>query len=675
MRIFCFLIFFGFSGLVGRAIERVWSNARIVIAPDLVNASGYGSFAVIDNASMWDFRIELQALDHSGNQVGRAVAGSTSFPDSEPKEYGVTLSGVSSLLPNGGSLVLLGSMGPVNDPSSMAVIATVPYGSAGGLFHYGFMLENTDADEACVVMCGTGSISVAAGETISWDGSLFVTDGQFIDFRVPAGWHAESNPGSIVVQLTDGNDYRWNFLDDDPVIPIRLVKDAPMRQITVKVRVFDASSGNHVVAWAGGVKVGEFDTLHDAHFVFEQTVMAEDGAIVSLDGVPANVHVIASPDEKRVGAGNTYFYWDLYIPPSGAGGDGGDGGAIVEAIEHFEETFKAEDVSDTVKAEGRATRDTLTDEGGRMRESLDKNTGRIVDAINAKDLSVSFNPTINFDDSGIIGAVEKQTAHIDENHKSLMDLLGGKDADVSGVVAVLRQQGEALVGQALDFASQAASAGEDVVGQFGSTVGVAVVGVPSPDFISLGVIGGKEIRIPKDPFSAQGPFGGVMASVAAFIRRLIAWGIVVAFFLWVMGEFNKAVADGFKVAPMPNYLTDLVGKISFLGNSLGVVFAVPFKLATCLIVFGFMITLPVLLLAAATAGFPWSDLKTIYAAGVPAIADDSGSGVSLARAWGLADKVIPLILVLSVPLYCLLVRLFQWPARLGQMFLMKFLTT
>jgi hypothetical protein len=556
----------------------------------------------------------------------------------EPVFVSVYPINVGKFLPEGGDVSLRVIVGD----SVSGEILRASYGGPGGAFHYGFRLVNTSAGESCAVSIGPDTMEVQAGSEMSVSGHFAASEGQSVDFVVPPGWHAEPAPGSALVHLTDGHDYQW-APDVAPII--NLVRDSI--PITVKVRVFDASVGSWVISsWGGYVKVGELTTVHDGHTEVEMTAAVPVGVTVSLDGVPANVHVIASPFDRTVSASNTSFYWDLYIPPSGADGDGEGSKEIVEAIEHFEKEFKDETIKNAIISSGSSVSNTVHSEGAATRDAL--NAG--FDALLQKNSNIDVN--VALDDSRIVDAINSHKAASYDIWESLKDFL------MYGAPGLAAYQAEYTFGNvagefaeaAQEAAGRGGGAGQEIVNQFGNTGGVQLDFVEDNDYVLLGVIGGEEIRVYKDPFHEDGPFGGALASVAGFIRRLIAWGLVVVFFVWVMGEINKAIADGFKVSPLGDRVSDMVSNFSFLGFSMGPFAKFGMKVFLTTIVVGLMLTLPAGILAATTAGLPWDDLRTIYATGIPPVEETPDSGVSLVRALSMANRVLPLLLLLSIPL-------------------------
>jgi len=232
----------------------------------------------------------------------------------------------------------------------------------------------------------------------------------------------------------------------------------------------------------------------------------------------------------------------------------------------------------------------------------------------------------------------------------------------------------ALIQKAVDAAQaageKAKAEGNAVVGKFG-TVDTDLPASPSnPEsgVHDLGTIGGKHLTILKNPFSASGPFGGIMSSVAGFVKKLIAWGLVAGFVIWAFGHVRLMVMDIFHVSPMQNSLDSAINSVKILGNGGGWGYAARILLFVVLVVV--VLAMPVAITATMTAGLPWSTITSTVELGAPS---SSGLGSMFTNALALTNQVIPWAVLMVTPAWYIACEFLLFPSRLFWVFFMKFL--
>lgn len=240
--------------------------------------------------------------------------------------------------------------------------------------------------------------------------------------------------------------------------------------------------------------------------------------------------------------------------------------------------------------------------------------------------------------------------------------------------SVVSAVNKALVSAAVNAASSAGGKGREegnkLVSQFGSVPSRSIAPVPVVDnsSISLGTHGGKSLSVPRNPFSSSGPFGGVMNQSAAFIKRMISWGIVVAFLVYVVGEIRGMVAAPFMTAPFGSSLSDSINSVKVVGNGGGFGYAV--RLLAFVAILAIMLVMPLAVTATVTSGLPWQDLVSVFSAGP---ASSMGADGMLADAIALANQVVPWAMLIVAPAWYAFVRFVIFPSQLFWMFFIKFL--
>lgn len=183
----------------------------------------------------------------------------------------------------------------------------------------------------------------------------------------------------------------------------------------------------------------------------------------------------------------------------------------------------------------------------------------------------------------------------------------------------------------------------------------------------LGTHGGKALAILKDPFSPDGPFGGVMASAAALVKRLIAWGVVLTFVIWLQGRVREMILNPFAVAPFGNGLSSAANSASVLGVSVGQGIVVRLVVLAALLIV--LLAMPLACLAAVQGGLPWAELTQTAREGV-----NITSGPSMLQsAIALAGKVVPWGVLLAAPAWYFIVNNVIFPSQLFWTMFIKFI--
>lgn len=230
----------------------------------------------------------------------------------------------------------------------------------------------------------------------------------------------------------------------------------------------------------------------------------------------------------------------------------------------------------------------------------------------------------------------------------------------------------AAIAAATERAGKASEQGKAVVGKFGDAPSTALQAepvAPESTSISLGNAGSNiSLNILKNPFSSSGPFSGVLNLVAVLIRRLIAWGLVVTFFCWVITELRVMIAAPFNTAPFGNSIAETINSIKILGNGGGWGYAV--KLIAFVALFAFMITMPLAIAATVTTGLPWAQLVSTFSMGPQT--STSGSAM-LSNAISLANEVVPWAMLMAAPAWYAFVKFVLFPSQLFWMYFIKFL--
>lgn len=235
--------------------------------------------------------------------------------------------------------------------------------------------------------------------------------------------------------------------------------------------------------------------------------------------------------------------------------------------------------------------------------------------------------------------------------------------------------GQQLANEALGAGTYAAETGEsrmasaliEKMGPAPSLPNVTIPGGPSGGIL-LKVSDSEAVLIPRNPFAANGPFNGVLADYAGIVKAFIAWGIVVTFYIWAIGQMNEATKSFFWVTPFSKSLEDSANSIKIFGLGGGLGYAV--RLVALLVVLPLVLTLPLALLTAVTTNLPIAQIMAIIAAGAPSL---SGTHEVIQDAAGISDAIFPWAVVIGAPVWYVIVRFAILPSQFFWMMFAKFI--
>jgi len=226
---------------------------------------------------------------------------------------------------------------------------------------------------------------------------------------------------------------------------------------------------------------------------------------------------------------------------------------------------------------------------------------------------------------------------------------------------------------AVTAATAAAQRGHDsaaaaLATAFGDGTTAAPPPVPAVEepSVQLQVTPTQTVTLWLNPFSTHGPFGGVMKTAAGFIRGLIAWGLVAAFFIWCLGKIRGMIATPFATAPFGNAIAEAVNSIKIAGFGGGIGWVV--KIAAYALVLTVVLTMPLAVMALMTSHLPFTDLLALFHSGP----GGPGSGM-VGQAVALADQVVPWAMLLAAPVWFFTVEFLLFPSQFFWMVFIKFL--
>jgi len=287
-----------------------------------------------------------------------------------------------------------------------------------------------------------------------------------------------------------------------------------------------------------------------------------------------------------------------------------------------------------------------------------------IDKLNAVNLSA---------ESGSTTAV---VAAIGETNSILGQVLEQVTAPVTDGAAqtatssFITEQASGAVSTATGYATSGKTEIETALAAIPSpTLGTGEIADVADESISVRINPSLVIEIPKNPFSASGPFGGILATVAAFVRALITWGIVSAFFLWVMAELRTTIAAPFATSSLSDSVASSLNSVKIMGTGGGLGYAA--KLGVVVLVAAALVTFPVALVATLTgsSALPWASLAASFASGP----GDLNPGGMLGQSIALADVVAPMALLIFTPAYYFAVRFILLPSQFFWMLFIKLL--
>lgn len=310
-----------------------------------------------------------------------------------------------------------------------------------------------------------------------------------------------------------------------------------------------------------------------------------------------------------------------------------------------------------------------------FREGVDRITSSIA---SLKTTSSGGGSSVNVDMSGVesrLDAIKNDTASLKSNVEA-MKPTDAQKAALQGIpgeydAAKASELLNGVKGNAGTMQSNAASAINDAMGTADGTA-LDTPQEPGPGTIQLKISPSKTLTVNLNPFSSDGPFGGVLGVVANLIKKLIAWALVGAFFYEISKEVRGVCGTAFLTGGYSSQTADFVKSVNIFGNAIGVPAGIALRVALIGLVVALVLTLPAVALAALEAGLPWGDLKAIYTAGMPGVSSVGGHSM-LANALGYADRLLPWRLMLSMPLYYILVQNVLFPVQLFWQFVFKFL--
>jgi hypothetical protein len=260
------------------------------------------------------------------------------------------------------------------------------------------------------------------------------------------------------------------------------------------------------------------------------------------------------------------------------------------------------------------------------------------------------------------------TAEQAKYEKSVIESIDGVGRGMDG----LKSQHTQLINAAAGVGSAAST-----YGQSGQTAGDTLVSyIPiapeiqepsssvSASQVSMDVGTGSPLTVSLNPFDQPGTVGQMIRDAAAFIRRLVAWSIVAWFFVWLIKRLSDVIQGGMQVTSLPNALAQSIDAIKIMGFGGG--FGYSARLIGIVTVMAVVVTMPMAILATVQTGLPWEGLTTAYSAGLGGY-----GGISDALAY--ANMVVPWVMLVSTPIYYIIVNTVLLPSQIFWAFFMKFL--
>ena len=251
-------------------------------------------------------------------------------------------------------------------------------------------------------------------------------------------------------------------------------------------------------------------------------------------------------------------------------------------------------------------------------------------------------------------ALEKREA---DNAKATLDNF---DGDGKNAAAVLAGTSAGEQGKTAASAALTSTFGPQPSGV------VASPGGPPSGGVVLPIGSGRTVTVLSNPFDSAGPFGGLMANVAAFVRRMIAWSIVVIFFTWVVGKVRVVVSELFRVSSFTKSVEDSLNSIKVLGSGGGLGYLV--RCAGLLLLVPLFLTMPLVIMAAVTAGLPFAELKDTFTAGPLGDTD-----TMLGQAIALANVVIPWAMLIAAPIWYFITEYILLPSQMFWLMFSRFI--
>ncbi|HSH94010.1 MAG TPA: hypothetical protein VK968_07680, partial [Roseimicrobium sp.] len=209
-----------------------------------------------------------------------------------------------------------------------------------------------------------------------------------------------------------------------------------------------------------------------------------------------------------------------------------------------------------------------------------------------------------------------------------------------------------------EIGEKAEERGKYMTDHFPAPTHTAPTYTPESGTIALGTHGGKALSILKNPFDPAGPFGGVLSSVAALVKRIIAWSAVVGFLYFFFDRIYRVVADANQTTSIPSVISD---GLSNAAAGIGNVVSIPARVILCVALATIALGFPVILFTALKVGLPFSEIRSTFSTGIQPATMISAGGSMLQKAWALSGLVVPWDVLLAVPLWAFFVRMVILP--------------
>ena len=482
-----------------------------------------------------------------------------------------------------------------------------------------------------------------------------------VQVRSPAGnGYSESNYATATITVTAAEQVKVNLPKNDSGRPIEYIVEAAGQIIATETQNTDSMARTVTVTLPPNVPSGSVVTVYSKTVGIQQdpgtgTWSVVPGAVVtgppvvitptpSDNPTPPPPTDVKPPDAPKAPAPTSgdQTTKPLWSTPSGTGGltDAG----YKEGVDKT--TSALEKINKTLEDRMGSGAGGSTGGGGGDGVESDEGTHTRLDSANS-----ILQQYLD------LGTAAKDQATVDrENTESVKADLGdgtNKNAAAKQAGTQAGEQGKAAAASALAETFGPAPSGS-----------VPFVAPAADDVIVLDPV--RNISIRTNPFSAGGPFGGVMSNLASFVRGLIAWGIVVTFYIWVLTEVSKTAEAFFKVAPFSKSIEDSINsvKIGGFGGGLGYLG----RCAALLLLVPFVLTAPLIIMAAATSGLPMLSIVTSMATGAPQV----GGGM-MGEAAALADRVVPWGMLMASPAWYVIVQYGLIPSRFFWMMFGKFI--
>lgn len=235
---------------------------------------------------------------------------------------------------------------------------------------------------------------------------------------------------------------------------------------------------------------------------------------------------------------------------------------------------------------------------------------------------------------------------------------------------------QGYIDAALSKSDEIAKKGEDnakwMTDHFSMPAHTVPVASPETGSIALGTHGGKVLSILKNPFDSSGPFGGVLSTVAALVKRIIGWAAVAGFVAFFFDRIYRVIADANQTTAIPSVISD---GISNAAAGIGNIVSIPARVVVCVAVATLALGFPIILFTALKIGLPFSQIQSTFAEGAVTVNSAGGPASVLSRAWALAGQVVPWEVLFAVPLWGFVVRFLIIPKLFFWQMFYKFLPT